>query len=110
MREPSHLSSFDFETMRPRAAPAAIHSATKILPKAKSSTQLVLYCHQDAQAKETCQIITIETTEGVEAIDEIATIEITTGAAADQEGRGQDQDRGQDLRATIIPVAFHQLA
>jgi 2-keto-3-deoxy-L-rhamnonate aldolase RhmA len=71
---------------------------------------LVLYCHQDAQAKETCQIITIETTEGVEAIDEIATIEITTGAAADQEGRGQDQDRGQDLRATIIPVAFHQLA
>ena len=55
-----------------------------------------------------CQIITIEMTAGVEAIEEIATIEITTGAAA--VAPGLDQDLVLDLLQAIdIPVAveFH---
>ena len=55
-----------------------------------------------------CQIITIETTAGAEAIEETATIEITTGAAA--VAPGPDQDLALDLQAIDIPaaVAFHR--
>jgi len=58
--------------------------------------------------RQQCQIITIETTVGAEAIEETAMIETTTGAAA--VAPGLDPDLALDLQAIDIPaaVAFHQ--